>query len=746
MAECAVLTMGGKDGVPLRFPRPVAALIAAGTAAVAVGLSAAPASADQVRQQEWWLSALNIASAWTASQGSGVTVAVLSDGVDGSQPDLTGVVTAAPALAGAPVATGQYFGEQGTPIASLIAGHGHGSGGSSGIVGVAPQARILSVSVTLPPDDPQLYDTSAGAIPSAIAAGIRYAVSHGASVIDLPIDPGQPNSAGFGGAAAAAGGSAAEQSAVSYALAHNVVLVAPAGDDALTTDAPNYPAAYPGVIAVGAFDSAFDKAPWTSRQSYVTLTAAGVGVTAASSAGGYETMNSTSAASAVVAGIVALIRSRYPNLSVADVRTALITTTMYHRADGLTDGSGYGAVNAAPALGAAAALATPAKDRAGAGAQPAATLSPAAAGAGAPRLGPQIVRAGEISAGVLVLLLLAVIGYAVARRRRPSSLPALAAEWTAGQTQSRYPHAVVTATDADRMLELFATPTAAPGPADEEFAIPGRPVTAPPIGPERAEHATTSAATGDVDRWVPHGPASGTVAKRAVVTGAPPWGPAAPPDGVLPWSDTPDRQMVAGHVVATDPAEDERAPAPAAPEADRTARHSADAPAFEPTWSVQPDFDDRSSQPGRSGSAYPPAPSEPRTANSRPDWTLPPAWASWADVGSAGSSDPAAAAAPLGSAASDEGTLAGAAPPGQHRSGQHRSGLPIRQPRSVGREPLSPSGSLWESGSGGGSLWERAEKPAADPAESTPDPSGRPIYVWERPEVAADSQAGQPAD
>jgi len=746
MTECAVLIMGGKDGVPLRFPRPVAALIAAGTAAVAVGLSAAPASADQVRQQEWWLSALNIASAWTASQGSGVTVAVLSDGVDGSQPDLTGVVTAAPTLAGAPVATGQYFGEQGTPIASLIAGHGHGSGGSSGIVGVAPQARILSVPVTLPPDDPQLYDTAAGVIPSAIAAGIRYAVSHGASVIDLPIDPGQPNSAGFGGAAAAAGGSAAEQSAVSYALAHNVVLVAPAGDDALTTDAPNYPAAYPGVIAVGAFDSAFDKAPWTSRQSYVTLTAAGAGVTAASSAGGYETMNSTSAASAVVAGIVALIRSRYPSLSVADVRTALITTTMYHRADGLTDGSGYGAVNAAPALGVAATLATPGKDRAGAGAQPLATLSPAAAGAGAPSLGPQIVRAGEISGGVLVLLLLAVIGYAVARRRRPGSLPALAAEWTAGQTQSRYPHAVVTATDADRMLELFATPTAAPGPADEELAVPGRQVTALPTGSERAEHATTSAA-GDGDRWVPHGPATRTVAKRAVVTGAPPWGPAAPPEGVLPWSDPPGRQMVAGHVVAAGPAEDERAPAPAASEADRQARHSADAPAFEPTWSVQPDFDDRSSQPGRSGSAYPTAPSGHRTANSRPDWALPAAWAGWADAGSAGSSDPAAAAAaPTGSVASEEGTLAGAPPLGEHRSGQHRSGLPIREPRSVGRAPLSPSGSLWDPASGGGSLWERAESPGADPAESTPDHSGRPIYVWERPEVAADSQAGQSAD
>ena len=48
---------------------------------------------------------------------------------------------------------------------------------------------------------------------------------------------------------------------------------------------------------------------------------------AADNAGGYQAMNSTSAASAIVAGVVALIRSRYPSLTVADIRKALITTT-----------------------------------------------------------------------------------------------------------------------------------------------------------------------------------------------------------------------------------------------------------------------------------------------------------------------------------------------------------------------------------------------------------------------------------
>ena len=348
--------MEGKNGVPLRYCRPIMAVVGTGIVAVSIGLPAAPASADQVRQSEYWLRTLHVTSAWAGSRGSGVTVAVLSDGVNPSQPDLTGSVTPSPAPAGAPIASGQYFGEQGTAIAGLIAGHGHGPGRGAGIIGVAPLARILSVPVTLPADDPELSQTAVAAeIPAAIAAGIRYAVDHGATVIDLPIDPSQPGITGTG--AAAAGDSAAEQSAVAYALRHNAVLVAPAGDDGAATDAPNYPAAYHGVIAVGAFNEAFDKAAWSSHQSYVTVTAAGAGVIAASGTG-YQTMNSTSAASAVVSGVVALIRASYPQLTVAEVRKALITSTLYRRSGGLADGSGYGAVDADTALAAAGQLAT----------------------------------------------------------------------------------------------------------------------------------------------------------------------------------------------------------------------------------------------------------------------------------------------------------------------------------------------------------------------------------------------------
>jgi Subtilase family len=747
MAECVVLTMGGKDGVPLRFSRPAAVLVAAATAAVTAILLAVPASADQVRQEEWWLSALNVTSAWTASQGSGVTVAVLSDGVDASHPDLTGAVTTAPPIPGAPTATGQFFGEQGTQIASLVAGHGDGNGGTSGIIGVAPAAHILSIAVTLPSDDAQLYQTSvATTIPAAIAAGIRYAVSHGASVIDLPIDPGQPGSNGFGGSTAAAGGSAAEQSAVSYALAHNVVLVAPAGDDGATTDAVNYPAAYQGVIAVGAFDSAFDKAPWTSRQSYVTLTAAGAGVIAASNSGGYTTMNSTSAASAVVAGVVALIRSRYPSLSVAKVRTALTTTTMYHRANGLTDGSGYGALNAAAALGAAGTLATTAKEQAGAGARALATTGPAPAGVGAAKLSPQIIQAAKISVSVLALLLLVCAAYGLIgrwRRRKGGRPPMLAPEWTAAQAQSRYPHAVVAPSDADRMLDYFAAPATAPPDADAQLSMPLRaaPATLSTRSASAEEKVFISpAAAAEMSGRVPYGPGSGAVAKRAPVSGTPPWEPAAPPEGVLPWSDTPGKQMVPGQVVASSPAAPEPTPGDADPRSGRRPdwRHASESPD-----NVQPERDIQA--PRTSPAVRASGHGHRRPANARPNRATP-----------ADRSAPAGVGSPVGTgsalSASHQSGHADASQPPAHAGapGQHRSGLPIRQPRSIGRAPTSPSGSLWEpaTGSGSGSsLWEPAQQPEDGTAQDArPASRGRPMFVWEPPEVAADSQPGRPSD
>ena len=334
-------------------------------ALAATSPAAGPAVGSAIRAQEWWLTGLRVRQAWHTSIGAGVTVAVLGTGVATSQPDLAKDVTAGPDDTGSGRRPGgPFWGVNGTAAAAVIAGHGHGAGAASGIIGIAPAAKILSVRVTLEFNDPMNSDRAiARRLPNAIAAGIMYAVDHGARVIDLPLDPGTLGLTGAGDPAAA-GGSAAEQAAVAYALGKNVVLVAPAGDDGQGADIVNYPAAYSGVIAVGAVGRNGRLAAFSARRSYVSLTAPGVNLIAAGPSDGYTRISSTSMASGIVAGVAALVLSKFPHLTVAQVTLALTESTAGH-GDTLpplpprsAHGAGYGVVDAARAIESASVITT----------------------------------------------------------------------------------------------------------------------------------------------------------------------------------------------------------------------------------------------------------------------------------------------------------------------------------------------------------------------------------------------------
>ena len=344
----------------------IAALVALG-AAPALAATAGSVTGSTARGQEWWLGGLNVSQAWAQGEGAGVTVAVLGTGVDASYPDLTGSVITGPDYTGSGRTPGSpFWGVEGTAVAGIIAGHG--DHGSQGVVGIAPDAKILSVRVTLEFNDPLAASPAvSGRLPGAIASGITYAVAHGARVIDLPLDPGTLGIT-HGGDPAAEGGSAAERAAVAYALRQNVVLVAPSGDDGQGSGLVNYPAAYPGVIAVGAVTRGGQLAPFSSKHSYPVLTAPGVNVVAAAPPAAYSQFSSTSTASGIVAGVAALIVSRFPQLTPAQVTQALVESTVAtgSAASGTSgaslpplppksgSGAGYGTVNAARAVDLAA--------------------------------------------------------------------------------------------------------------------------------------------------------------------------------------------------------------------------------------------------------------------------------------------------------------------------------------------------------------------------------------------------------
>jgi subtilisin family serine protease len=339
---------------PRRACRAAAVALPAGlTLATASAFGAAPARADGVRDAQMWvLDALNVPPAWPVTQGQGVTVAVIDSGVNPDVSDLAGSVTTGPDYTGVSTPpSSPDWGVHGTWMASLIAGHGH-DGGGSGIIGVAPKSHILSIRVITDSTDPNYshYQHEPQArIQHELARAILYAVSHGAQVISMSLGYGLP--------------SLPVRSALQDALNHNVVIVASSGNSGGSAAARSkghapysFPADYPGVLGVAAIGQNGQPAGFSSDNLSVQAAAPGVDVPAQGRDGQYWLVSGTSPACALTAGVAALIRSAYPGLPPDMVRQAITSTASNRPPAGYDDEVGFGTVDAAAALNAAARL------------------------------------------------------------------------------------------------------------------------------------------------------------------------------------------------------------------------------------------------------------------------------------------------------------------------------------------------------------------------------------------------------
>ncbi|HEU5156952.1 MAG TPA: S8 family serine peptidase [Streptosporangiaceae bacterium] len=399
--------------VAATLPGPAAAVAAVHPSATA--MPAAPtasavsgAPADLIRSREWSLAALHIPQAWRWSKGAGVTVAVLDTGVDGRHPDLTGRVIQGPDYTGKGRRPGnRYWGRHGTAMASIIAGHGHGPGRTAGIVGVAPQAKILSIRVTWENDDPERSDrTRVNRTKDAVAKGIRYAADHGAQVINMSL----------GGGKMIYNGNPVEEEAVRYALSKGAMLIASAGNDGAGLNRTNFPAAYPGVTAVGAVDKALRPAKFTNRHDYVSVAAPGVDIISADAGRSYVQGTGTSPSAAIVAGIAALVRARCPALSPEQTRQALEEGTTHRPPGGRNTKVGTGVADALKAVYAGNRLckAPPPTH--------AVQHPPEAAGA-AVRAHASLPRIGFLGGGGLLLIVSLFMGWRQRRRRARETQP-----------------------------------------------------------------------------------------------------------------------------------------------------------------------------------------------------------------------------------------------------------------------------------------------------------------------------------
>ncbi|MET7693796.1 type VII secretion-associated serine protease mycosin [Streptomyces sp. NPDC005483] len=301
------------------------------------------AHADGIRAKQWALDAMHTQQAWQTTKGAGVTVAVLDTGVENDHPDLVGNVLTGKDMIGFGATRGdRSWARHGTAMAGIIAGHGHGVGNGDGVMGIAPEARILPVRVILEDGDPA-RTKARNTRGNALAEGIRWAADHGADVINLSL----------GDDSASAHPEAGEDDAVQYALKKGAVVVASAGNGGEKGDHISYPAAYPGVIAATAVDKFGTRASFSTRRWYATVAAPGDDVVIADPDHKYYEGWGTSAASAFVSGAVALVRAAHPDLTPAQIKRLLEDTARNAPAGGRDDSRGFGFVDPAAALKAA---------------------------------------------------------------------------------------------------------------------------------------------------------------------------------------------------------------------------------------------------------------------------------------------------------------------------------------------------------------------------------------------------------
>jgi type VII secretion-associated serine protease mycosin len=359
-------------------------------AATGAALVCSPALApgQPAPDEPWPQSRYDLATVHRLSQGAGVTVAVLDSGVDPNHPQLAGAVRG-----GGDLLDGSTDGREdcvghGTAVASIIAARP-----VPGIAfrGVAPQATVLSIRV----GDRRVTEdgyVGTGDV-SALVAGIQAAVA------------ARPRPAVLNLSISTTTDSPALRNAIQAALDADIVVVAAVGNLAERGNPTPYPAAYDGVVGVGAIGSAGLRYGPSQIGRYVDLVAPGEQVLAASPLAGHVAVSGTSFAVPFVAGTAALIRARWPHLDRTEVVRRLLAT-----ADPPAGGQpsleyGYGVVNPLRALTEVVPPAAPAG--------PAPTVEPVldAAGLAAdPATGPS----GRVLAVAAALLLAAVAVAALA--------------------------------------------------------------------------------------------------------------------------------------------------------------------------------------------------------------------------------------------------------------------------------------------------------------------------------------------
>jgi len=274
--------------------------------------------------EAWHLQNIGASAAWDIAQGSGITIAILDSGIDGTHPDLIENIVAGWNFYDNNSNTSDVFGH-GTKVAGAAAA---ATNNSIGVAAVAGQSKIMPIRVT---------DTNGYGYDGSITQALIYAADNGARVANISFQN--------------VSNSSSIRAAAQYMKDKDGLVTVSGGNtgslENFTVTTTMIPISATDNVEIDTITS------WSSYGDYIALAAPGDNIWSTLKGGSNWVVSGTSFASPVVGGVIALMMSANSKLSGTEIENLLFSTAVDLGAGGRDPYYGYGRVNAAAAVQAA---------------------------------------------------------------------------------------------------------------------------------------------------------------------------------------------------------------------------------------------------------------------------------------------------------------------------------------------------------------------------------------------------------